>query len=148
MSFNIFFNSSDGAGDNFNKEFTFDFSFMEDCEYELTFSFLSDNQIQANFTGTKQLFSIAVQNFPLKNNFNSNTLMRNSDTAIIGFVSKNVLIDNNTQYSSLTSNVPVRCMKPTNNSFFVKLLDIDGELLTAFEKYNLALNFKKVKQYI
>lgn len=153
MSFNIVFNSNDGAGTNlFDLEYTFDFSFMEDCEYELNFTFVSETQPENDFANIdKKAFAISIPNFPLKNVFIANNKMRNQTCNVLGLVIGEPMLFTNTyafQYKSHPSNTPVICMKPSNNVFRVQLLDYEGDLLTEFEHYNLILNFKKVKQYI
>ena len=147
MSFNIVFNSNDGTGtDLFNLEYTFDFSFMEECEYELSFSFVSGLQDEGDyFTDTRPL-QLAIQNFPLRNVFKANDKMRSETSNVLGLIDVESILLTNTyylKYNSHPSNTPVRCMRPSNNVFRVQLLNYAGNLLTDFEEYSLILNFKK-----
>jgi hypothetical protein len=141
MSFVVELNSIDGTGDIFNRTYMLDWSFFEDGEYELSYTFKSGLQTESEYGITTAPFSLALPDLVLKNVVSVKN-SRTQSSNIVGQLSMEVF-GTGIWYRSHHSNMPVRCMNPSSYEFRVQLLDITGDLLTAFEDYNLILYFNK-----
>lgn len=141
MSFVVELMSDDGVGDIFNKTYRLDWSFFDEGEYELSYSFKSALQSDLNWGTTSAPCSLALPDLPLKNVVCVEN-ERTQSTPIIGQISSEIF-NSSIWYRSHPSNMAVRCMKPMSYEFRVQLIDIEGNLLTSFVKYNLILYFNK-----
>lgn len=141
MSFVVELNSDDGSGDIFNKTYMLDWSFFEDGDYELSYSFKSGLQSEVDYGITTSPFSLALPDLVLKNVVSVKN-SRSQSSPIIGLISMEVF-GTGIWYRSHPSNRPVICRNPSSYEFRVQLLDINGTLLTDFEDYNLILYFNK-----
>lgn len=141
MSFVVELNSDDGTGDIFDKTYMLDWSFFEFGEYELSYTFKSGLQSELDYATATSPFSLALPDLVLKNVVSVKN-SRTQSSNIVGQLSMEVF-GTGIWYRSHPSNMPVRCMNPTSYEFRVQLLDINGDLLTAFVDYNLILYFNK-----
>lgn len=141
MSFVVELNSDDGTGNIFNRTYMLDWSFFENGEYELSYTFKSGLQSEVDYGVNTSPFSLALPDLVLKNIVSVKN-SRTQSSNIIGQLSMEVF-GNAIWYRSHPSNMPVRCCNPSSYEFRVQLLDINGDLLTAFEDYNLILYFNK-----
>ena len=165
MSFNVVINSPDTIDDltaaNVNcKElrYNFDWNFMEDCEYDLTFSFRSTwNTLGVTTSpGLTQIrfpdLGAAMNVYQVGPNTTANT------SNVIGNVTTTQKFYGQTganhhglvMFSAgAADNGPVRLKgKPQSSTFTVKLCEPDGALATTVpDKYSLVLHFKKIDHY-
>ena len=141
MSFVVELMSDDGVGDIFNKTYMLDWNSFNEGEYELSFTFKTALQSDLNYGTTSAPCSLALPDIPLRNIVSVKN-SRSQSSPIVGQISSEIF-NASVWYRSHPSNLPIRCMKPSSHEFRVQLLDIEGNLLTSFVKYNLILYFNK-----
>ena len=150
MSFNVVLNSSNYFGGTTNHERTYaiDWSFMEEGQYDLTFSFHSASAAGPNFINAIELPDLTVFN-----SYQAADTTTANNSHIIGTtrlfwnakVTSTMTISASCR-ASPSDNPPIRCGKPKNSIFTVRLLD---DLLAVQSgvvgHYTLILHFQKVK---
>ena len=165
MSFNVVIHSDDyfsttDAFNAMNQIYTIDWSFMEEGEYDLTFSFRTQHLLP--FDLTRDIGTIECPDLAVFNSFRPtvNTDAAGNRTVLTQAITSSTIgkirwVECSNQAVSLTKlysvadwgdNPPVRVRKPQSNMFTVKLNDVNGNIATATSgKYVLILHFEKVK---
>ena len=172
MSFNVVIHSSDAIenegkdGTNVNPyaesdqlSYAIDWSFMDDCDYELTFTFRCNAYkiFQADGT-TATSFDNAVfcsaTHVALSDlgaqfkNFKAGRTQNANNTNTIGLLTNHLRamdsMMSQTIFTTESSNAPSRVSKPVGNQFTVKLLDNQSRLaVRPPPQYDIILHFKK-----
>jgi hypothetical protein len=177
MSYTITIDSLNGTGDDGNKTYTIDWSFLKDNqEYDMTFSYRSTQptkfvSVLAPGGGEGGELYVKMPNLVMDYAYEtSGSGSVSSD--IVGMVRPSVNIsppnsgsnyDQNGDYLQYETpnnfNAPIRCKKPTGSSFNVKIfavgVDETGEydptsrpeLDNDAQSYIMILHFKRVSQF-
>lgn len=147
--FTLICNSNNGNYTNLTTStvtYNFDFSLFKDTDYELTFSFLSDNY----GLDLGQPMQVLI-NFGQHSVYTATFGQTNAQTSmVIGNVFP--LIVSSTEGSmwcSATQNPPIRMRRPMQNVFTVSLQNLDGDVwqdasTEPLTDYNLVLHFKAI----
>ena len=150
MSFNVVINSSDkfSGSDDINQVYALDWSFMQEGEYDMTFSFRTETK---NFDYDQDVQAIDCPDLTVFNSYKAGDSVTAQTSSVIGKVKlADVRKDYNDLakmygYADFKDNPPVRVSKPKANFFAVRLLDVTGAVLTENPgNYVLILHFEKI----
>lgn len=165
MSFNVVINSPDTIDTEANNtkelRYNFDWNFMDDCEYDMTFSFrttwqaVSSNgligpavtQIRIPDLGAAMsVYEVGKNTTASKSNVIGNVTYTER---MFGIAPNAASVNKAMLIAGAADNGPVRLKgRPQGNTFTVKLCKSDGSLATIPpDDYSLILHFKKIDRY-
>lgn len=165
MSFNVVINSNDTIDDITEADVTtkelrynFDWNFMDDCEYDLTFSFRTPWQDQGvtvipNLTQIRipdlgaamSVYEVGKNTTASKSNVIGNVTTTEKFYGVTGTTHHGKVMFS----AGAADNGPVRLKsKPQSSTFTVKLCQPSGAVTShPPEIYSLVLHFKKIDRY-
>ena len=164
MSFNVVINSEtnvsvNNAGNSSNNTYAIDWSFMDDCEYDVTFAFRGsyDDWSGEGATTKSDMMGIELRGLgAISNTYTAGSEPKASGSNFLGVTymrtahhvapqggAKEVL------FSAVSDNPPVRFKaRPQSNTFDVRLLTDNYEISNRPPLYyTLILHFKKIDRY-
>mgnify|MGYP001602804981 CR=1 FL=1 len=164
MSFNISLYSGDGDGETGSKTYKFDWSFMEDGEYEMTWSFRTADLDEADYADSTDAMYLSLPQLPTINNYevkssNAQNYSRAVSSSKIGLLRRNTMVLDLASASKFVKiiytadtndNPPIRCRKPQMNDFRVDVFNVNNSLMgdegdaNGLQNYFLNLYFKKI----
>lgn len=152
MSFSVFINSQYAVNTAVSpalRDYDIDWSSFDEGEYELSFSFETDFQVEDAWGLGYLPHAISLPDLPLKNVISP--LGRGSNSSsVIGLTSFQTLGQMATDpkrvsNSATQTNKPVICNRPSSQQFRVRFIGYTGNELTIFSvPYTLMLYFKKL----
>ncbi len=149
---NVFDESTNTDNEIGAKKYAFDFSIMEEGEYELTFTYKQKAVIEEDLNDIyggivtklpdrRNICRLEFPDFPLVNNFNP--IGRATSTGVCGnlllnfwmrdYGSGSPFLEDNQRYAwwsaEPNSNPPIRCLKPKHIEFRVFLRDVNNTIM-------------------
>ena len=162
MSFNVVINSPNTIDTEANNtkelRYNFDWNFMDDCEYDMTFSFRTPWQT-SGVTISPALTQIRIPDLGAAMSVyevgNNTTASKSNVIGNVTTTEKFYGVTGTTHHGKVmfsagaADNGPVRLKsKPQSSTFTVKLCQPSGEVpLTPPASYSLILHFKKIDRY-
>ncbi len=162
MSFNVVINSetrvseNDPGGNSNNNTYAIDWSFMENCEYDVTFAFRGSYDDWSG-TGESDMMGIELRGLgAISNTYNAGSEPKASGSNFLGVTHMRTQYHtaNNggakeVVFAAMSDNAPVRFKaRPQSNTFDVRLLTDNYDLSARPPLfYTLVLRFKKINQY-
>ena len=153
MSFNLSIHSSQAVSGNFGaKEYYFDWTNFEECDYNVSFTFISSNE---QMDTAYFIAAIETPDLYITNTYKpSSTRISALTSGILGITQNKMLSGHNSSTNhfmytcaSRTDNAPVRVQKPANSRFRVRLLNDELAEIghDANRSYLLVLHFENIE---
>ena len=165
MSFNVVINSetnvstNDPGGNSNNNTYAIDWSFMDECEYDVTFAFRGSYD---NWEGTGAISASDMMGIELRglgavsNTYNAGSEPKAGGSNFLGVTHMRTQYHTAANggakevvFAAMSDNAPIRFKaRPQSNTFDVRLLTDNYDLSVSPPlTYTLVLHFKKIDRY-